>query len=292
MTPNPRIQRLFEQPLCFQIAGKTQHAPMISAKCKDESYRFILDTGASDHLLCRRFANLLNISVNEEVSGVDHAGADVQSWKLERVPLTIDNFDLDLIDAVAADLPPLFAEQRIGGILSVGRLHPSAHVFLDFARDRWSLLPGDPHQICQVLKAERPGMDSLSLNRIANDSFLLINAALVPGQELTFLLNTGGRDVEIVAGDTHFPLKDEDVTGHGVSGAAVFGGVQLDQFLQISGREFPVPKLVLRESMGAPFYSGDIGMALLRNTSLLISSVKDDPIFWLFPGEWGKPLNL
>ncbi|MDF1665211.1 MAG: hypothetical protein P1V97_25840 [Planctomycetota bacterium] len=291
MNQGSRFQTLHEQRLCFETDGGSNHAPMIAVNCRSGQFYFILDTGASDHVLTRSFADSEDVTVMDSVVGKDHSGASVKSWTLESFSLTLEGFELELIDAVAIVAPPVFEDRRIGGILSVARLHSSAHVILDFERQELRLLVGDLHEIRDAIEKQRPNLESLVLDRVGDDTFLLVRAALLPYPEMTFLINTGGGDVEIVVDETEFGLDSLTVTGHGVGGEAVLGAIRRNQTLKVSGREFPVPKLILRQSMGAAFYSGDIGMAVLGKTMLLISAIREDPLFWFVPKDSAKTIN-
>ncbi|MBW3537832.1 MAG: hypothetical protein KY395_08760 [Actinobacteria bacterium] len=272
---------LVAEPITFDVGDKIVHSPMVHASVGGIRTKLILDSGASDHVLTFDVVRRAGLKEGAAEPGFDHAGASVPSVMLGDVPVGLSDTTLDLDGVCAFDGPAVFEDWGIGGFLSPQSLHPSAWVVMDLVSNELLLVDGEPSEIIGWLKGRSRGFELLSLERVPGET-VVVPGAIEPYATVPTMLNTGSTGTEFAAsavpglGGTR-----SEGTGFGVSGASVDGDEAKHQVLRIGGRAFPVPVLLIRESMPPP--PGLVGMDVLAGTILAVGADPAHPVLWLVP---------
>ena len=274
---------LLRLPLTFLAAdGSPVHAPMIRATVGGIDTLLVLDTGSEVHLLTKELSDVIGLELEEGEEGTDHSGATMPSWSAGEVPMRAGGLDLPLRDVVVIPAPAPFPARGIGGILSPQHLLPDARVVLDMADDELLLLREAAGETEARLRTRHPAFRFLDLARDGRSTTPVVPGAIVPFDETSVLVNTGGRHTEFdstVVPDLA-PTAVERL-GSGVSGAGVMGSVLPDRVLRMGGVEVAVGSLVLREGMVYPHAM--IGMDLLRGTVVSCDADPGGRLTWQIP---------
>ena len=271
-------------PITFAaVDGSTVHAPLVPGSIDGVETLLVLDTGSDVHILTKELVDRLRLSVTPGEEGVDHGGATMPSWAVADTTVVLSGVGLTLRDVVSIPAPAPFPSRGIGGIVSPQHLHPDAVTVLDLVRDELLLVLGDDAAVSAWLEERSPGLTTLSLERDASFGSVVVRAALRPFAALPALLNTGGKQTEFsraaVPGLDHGPPER---LGGGVSGADLIGADAGAQVLAVGGREVPVARLAVRETMHDP--QGMVGMDVLRGTVLACAADHGRRVVWQIPG--------
>lgn len=95
-------------------------SPLLRATVHGVPAWFIVDTGASVHALASWLVSEAHLETRQTTSSVTGStGAETQVRAITNQEIGLDGGqDLTLDDAIVVEFPPIFAEQRIGGLLS------------------------------------------------------------------------------------------------------------------------------------------------------------------------------
>src|SRR5687768_4335351 len=242
---------LLDEPITFSVGDdKKTHAPLVNATIHGTRTKLILDSGSTDHLLTVELAEQVGLELAEGEEGTDSTGASVPSWSVGDVPVEIGGMSFILGNVVGIHGPPPFIEGGIGGIVSPQHLHPSAWAVLDLAGERFLLIETDEADPSDWLTDSVPAMTLLRLDREPGDETIMVRAAIEPFDQAVTMLDTGGKQTEMVAAiGPGLAAGPVEVTGHGVGGSESFGSAVADQTLLAGDARIPVPRLILREAM-------------------------------------------
>jgi hypothetical protein len=201
------------------------------------------------------------------------------SWSVADVRLELGDAELTLRDVVSIPAPAPFASGGIGGGLSPQHLHPTAVTVIDLAAGELLLVEGDDDEVEAWLVERTPSLTTLSLERDATFTTVVVSAAVRPFAEIPMLLNTGGKRTEFSSAAVP-GLGDgrAERLGGGVSGADVLGSPAGAQTLVVAGHEVPIAQLAVRESMPDP--QGMVGMDVLRGTVLACAADPAGRVVW------------
>jgi len=277
----PRI--LLDEPITFDVGdGKQTHAPMVNATIHGTPTKLILDTGSTDHLLTVELAEQAGLALAEGEAGTDSTGASVPSWSVGDVPVEIGGMSFTLGNVVGIAGPPPFIQGGIGGIVSPQHLHTSAWAVLDLAAERFLLVETDAADPSAWLTDAAPAMQLLPLDREPGDETILVRAAIEPFERAVTMLDTGGKQTEMVADiGPGLVAGPTQVTGHGVGGSESFGSEVADQTLIVGDARIPVRRLILRDAMEDRGLL--VGMDVLRGTVLAVNGDPAKPVLWVVP---------
>lgn len=108
---------------------------------------------------------------------------------------------------------------------------------------------------------------------------MVVRAAVRPFEEIPTLLNTGGKRTEFSRATVPgLGGGSPETLGGGVSGADVLGSEAGAQVLAVGGRDVPVARLAVRETMHDP--QGMVGMDVLRGTVLTCAADPAGRVVW------------
>jgi predicted aspartyl protease len=99
-------------------------SPLLRATVNGESVWFVVDTGASVHAVAKWLTTAAHVGTHDSKTTLrGSTGATTQAREAGPINLTLrDGSVLSLQEAAVVDFPPVFAEQRIGGLISPQQL--------------------------------------------------------------------------------------------------------------------------------------------------------------------------
>jgi hypothetical protein len=148
--------------------------------------------------------------------------------------------------------------------------------------ERFQLIDSDEPDPSSWLTDAAPAMQLLRLDREPGDETILVRAAIEPFDQAVTMLDTGGKQTEMVAGiGPALAAGPMEVTGHGVGGSESIGSAVADQTLLAGDARIPVPRLILREAMDGRGLL--VGMDVLRGTLLAVNGDPAKPVLWMVP---------
>ncbi len=277
------VHVLATAPITFDGAdGSTGHAPLVAGSVGGIDTLLVLDTGSDVHILTKELVDELGLDVEAGEEGVDHSGATMPSWSVADVPFALGGAELMLREIVSIPAPGPFPPKGIGGILSPQHLHPTAVVVIDLAADELLLVDGDDDEVAAWLAGRTPGLETLSLERDPAFTSVVVPAAVRPFAEMPTLLNTGGKRTEFSSAAVP-GLGDgsPERLGGGVSDADVIGSSGGAQVIAVAGRNVPVERLAVRETMHDP--QGMVGADVLRGTVIACAADRSRRVVWQIP---------
>jgi len=142
-------------------------SPLVRASIHDRSVLFIIDTGAAVHTLASWLvteAHIVTHTTKATTKGSTGVESPVSAVYGEKIHLDGRSDDLRLAEAIVVEFPPVFEQQRIGGLLSPQLLAPrSMAAILDLRVPRLSFgrspAPSPGTRVCR-------NPDSLFVNRL------------------------------------------------------------------------------------------------------------------------------
>ncbi len=278
----PRI----EVPLTYAIPDGETHAPMVEATVAGMATRLIVDTGASDHVLTTEFAERARVAMTPGEDGTDAAGNNLLSWLVGRLDVAMGSNDLTLENVQATAGPPPFSAWGIGGFLSPQNLHPSAAIVLDLAAGRLAVDDEAPDRVADRLVAAHPRLEPVWLERIPDDTTILVRVAVDSGERVVTLLDSGARGTSFAAsavpGLTVTGAAGSDTSGRAIGGEQMTAPFVLGKSLRVGGARLPVDRLFVPPAMPGEI-DGLVGMDVLRGTVLLLWADPARPVLWLVP---------
>ena len=271
-------------PITFvAVDGSSVHAPLVEGSLDGAETLLVLDTGSDVHIFTKELVDRLGLRVTQGEEGVDHSGATMPSWAVGDATVSLGGVALTLVDLVSIPAPAPFPARGIGGILSPQRLHPTAVTVLDLVRDELLLVDGDDGAVAAWLEERSPGLTTLSLERNASFGSVVARAAGRPIAEIPTQRNTRGRRTEYSrAAVPGLGDGSPEKLGGGVSGADVMGSEAGAQVLAVGGRDVPVARLAVRETMHDP--QGMVGADVLGGTVLACAADRGRRVVWQVPG--------
>lgn len=280
------MEILFDEPITFVGAdGQPTHAPMVAATISGEATRLVVDTGSTDHILTIELARRLGLPEEPGEEGIDSTGASVPSWSLGDVPIGIGATSHRLRSVIAIAAPGPFEARGIGGIISPQHLVPDAWTCLDMAADRFIAIAGaGDADLADWLSVRAPDFRLLRLARAEGDTTILIRGAIEPHHPVITLIDTGGKQSDVVASAVPGLMGEEtESTGRGVGGTEMFGAAATDQVLNLGEARIPLPRLVVvRDVEGRGIL---VGMDVLRGTIVTVHGDPARPVFWQLPSQ-------
>lgn len=262
--------------------ARTIANPLVLARVDAENAHFILDTGASDPVLVRWFADAVDIESEPDEPGTDHAGASVEtSVATHPVTLELEHEGYTIDSALIIEGPP-FESMRIGGFLAPQLTAPGGRVELDLRAGvlrRWS----ETGEAVAIEIQRRIGAAPLELARVPGQGdgqrLLIVQAELRGHGAIRLLINTGARQSEIspaLVAQTGATVQN----GRGVSGEAVSGTRGREPVtLELDGTTMRLEDYLVRDQ--GPHFDAQIGMDQLADAVLLMeASDRSTVFFW------------
>jgi hypothetical protein len=119
----------------------------------------------------------------------------------------------------------------------------------------------------------------LTLERIASDPTIQVDAAIDPFEPVVTLVDTGGKSTVFAAKAVPGPAGEQGGAGRGVSGTQIMGSMVADQTLVVGDARLLVARLVIGEAMDEQ--DDLVGADVLRGTMLAVSADRTRPVYWL-----------
>lgn len=280
----PQPSHSEESPLYFEVADaagqpRRLHTAFLEGSFAGQPARFIVDSGASDHVFTRPTMKFDSAQLVEEKPGTDHSGNQVKTWRLRRSEeLSLSGLGAFSIEnALVIDGPPPFEGWQIGAILSPQQL-ARRYAVLDFQRGVLRLEDNEPIGCPD-------GLFLVTLKSVVatgDQSRLPIARAEYEGTPIRLLINTGGKHFEISPRVYEGDVGAVRATGQGVGGASVDGAAGETGLLRLGGRQIQIETPVVREQLES--VDAQIGMPhLSRSVLWLPRSQRDDIYVCLMP---------
>ncbi len=278
MTSEPRV--LLDVPITFDTGDGPTHAPMVHVTIHGTPTKLILDTGSTDHILTVELADQLGLAAEPGEEGTDSTGATVPSWTLGTAAIEIAEQPFELQNVVAITAPAPFPGWGIGGFISPQHLHPTAWAVLDLVGDRFMLLDGDEPDVTAWLTARHSELRLLALDRVAGDETILVQAAIEPFEAVVTMLDSGGKRTTFARSAVPgLEGGERSSSGRGVGGTEAFAVEARGQVLIAGGHRLPLAALLIGDEMEGR--AGLVGMDVLRESVLTVSSDPHRPVIWL-----------
>ena len=272
---------LHAEPITFETADGTTHAPLVDAVVDGVGTRLILDTGASDHLLTMDVCEAANLATEPGEPGTDSTGSSVPSWQAREVTIRIGELELALAEVIAIDTPPPFRSGAIGGTLSPQHLRPGTSAVLDLsASPVATLVRAD--DVDGWLAESYPGWRTLRLPAVDGDGTVLVEMAIDSFPSTVMMLDTGAKMT--YAAKAAVPGLGEGgvrrSTGRGVGGTESFGVDVPGRVLHVGDASLPFDLVIAEHDLGIA--GCVVGMDVLRGTVLAVGP-PGSPVRWLLP---------
>lgn len=275
---------VLEAPITYEVSGGRVHSPLVTGRVGDEPTLFVLDTGASDHVLSVDLTEKVGLALSPAEPGTDVSGASVESWTVGNVETEIGGTRVELQKCFAIAGPEVFRSWGIGGILSPQALYPSGWVILDLDSDLLRVLRGREGSGWEDVRGSHEGRPCLELTRSAG--ILTAPVALEPHATVSGILDSGAPDTEFSRLAARGVAGLESDSGAGVGGVRVTAGRLGPATIAIGETRIPVSSLSCRESIPAPeglepAPRALLGMDLMRGTVVVLAPGSDGRAWWL-----------
>lgn len=243
----------------------------------------IVDTGATDHVLGRWLATRLGVEIAEAENGIrDHAGRVVAMGRGDGLELDIDDWGvLQDKSFPVVDLPAIFEELRLGGILSPQRLSTAeTPLVLDLKAGEMFLLPNGTVPADFPLNGHHLGHGPVQTcqSSEANAGWKYLLPATLNGSPAVLVVDTGAAmtnvQLQSVAGRT---LLEGSLAQSGESysiGGEMEGARELANTVIAVGDVTKNATVELVSAQSAPHCGareGVVGMDVLRSCVLLLA---------------------
>lgn len=268
-----------------ELGGKSLK-PHVRGVLAGREVLFLLDTGASSHVLSTSAAQKAGLAITESAaSGSDHSGAAVKVKQVAAPPITIEGIGAVAADGVlVVDLPPFFDGLGIAGILSPQLLaRDDEDVVLDFPTRKLTLEPRGttvlPKEHSSVLGRAVSACGQPPKDGVRSRVFIL--GGEVDGQSGRLELDTGASASDVFASSPVGAGLVAKSSGDGVMvGAAGAFETKLvdDVRLHVGDVEHTVRLALIpgaSKSTSCP-YDGVLGMDVIQSCVLVFRGEKMD----------------
>lgn len=242
-------------------------SPVLDVVVNGRRAVLLVDTGASVHTLAKWFVDAAKLTpqpTDHTVTG--STGAVTRVDVVANVEARLVDGRLVIPQAIVADLPPLFEQHRIAGLLSPQLLAGAGEaVLFDLRRPRLSIRPDN---------TPPSGRDRVCVNgESAFRNRLYATAVTIAGTEASLLVDSGA---------TRTTIRVDSTAGKALRGRAVEGGENrgvggaVDRLLVASGVAVrrgsanAVMDVRLGTGQNACGADGLLGMDLLKGCSVLL----------------------
>ncbi|HZP48498.1 MAG TPA: retropepsin-like aspartic protease [Vicinamibacterales bacterium] len=243
--------------------------PLLRGRIRGTDAWFIVDTGAGVHTLAAwvvRAAGIPTEASGSTTTGSTGATSVVRAASGEVIRRT-DRSDITLRQAIVVDLPPVFEQQRIAGLLSPQLLAPAGDAaVLDMTAPRLSFRRDDA--------PNAPPAAGVCVNRDSPYRNRLYSTAVtVDGVAGTLLVDTGATRTIVAApsaiAKALSPRASDGATTQGVGGSATSMRQVSTASVIVGGASATLPLMIGRAapSCGA---DGLLGMDALRRCVLVL----------------------
>ncbi len=259
----------------FTDVGNHLAALTVTGRVKGEPCRFVIDSGATRHLLSRRFSQAVHLPPGKRHVGHDLANAEIEVAELAPFDLEIGELKRQLSGVVSAVFPPQVEEADICGLLSPQHLLEKGYVLIDFQAKRFVGMDGTHAQSWEWLAKRYPGKQIIDLSRRQGsvNGNLYVSVALANLREVTGMLDTGHAFTEFTTEYLGQRGEASEMQALGISGATVRATVVPSQTVVFAGRRFGPLQVRAREVIankgGAPV-DALIGLDLLQHFALVL----------------------
>jgi hypothetical protein len=192
--------------LYYEIRGSVTRLPFVHVVINGERTILLVDSGATDHALASWFAEQLNIEVYPSPADitVDHDGNQIAAKRARGVQLSLEGWgDVEGSDPFVLELPSIFAEHGIGGILAPQLIRlPGQRLALDLAGGSLSV----ESEQCAEHRRTIPRSCLLSAQPVESCASgahgvgpLFAVPAVVAGVAARLVVDTGSRETDVFA---------------------------------------------------------------------------------------------
>jgi len=251
-----------------RLAAMGFPSPLVRATVRGETAAFIVDTGASVHTIASWLVDAAKMPAaasRATTTGSTGVETTVRTVSGESLHVAGRDGDIRLGDAIVVDFPPIFAEQRIGGLLSPQLLAAAGTAaVLDLQTPRLTFGPARPATVgTRVCRNE----SSPFANRLYSAP------ATIGGTAGTMLVDTGATSSVVSAssplGAALSTRPSTTSRAQGVGGPATVTRTVPGVSVQAGGAETTVP-VAIGNPAGACGADGLIGMDVLRRCVLVL----------------------
>lgn len=192
--------------LYYTVGTTSTRLAFVHAAVNGVSTVLLVDSGATDHVLASWFVERWNIDsyTNPDDVAVDHDGERIRARRAANVRLSLDGWGhVATSDPFVIDLPSIFAENGIGGILAPQLLRRAgARLVLDLVGGSIALESGN----CASSAAESPhgcALTAAPIESCAPDARgvgpLFALPTTINGIVTMLVLDTGARESDVFA---------------------------------------------------------------------------------------------
>lgn len=273
----------------YTMHNKPFPLPIVKGTIAGQPVRMMIDTGANSHILAGWFVRKANLTAKKlGGGGTDHAGTKIETFRVEKPEIAIDDWGkLSATSVIATEIPKAIEKLGIAAFLSPQALVTETDaVVLDLARAELRAAPWDE---AKAELAQREGWVPLFEGnaRLCEQKSGAIHVlsyvipAFVDSQRVSLLVDTGAQHSDIFATSTagkklapqSVPSKEAIYTAAGGMDTKVLEGVS------VSTGTFSVKSDVDIIAGGPDAWcprDGVVAMDLLRSCALLLGKNKLD----------------
>lgn len=194
----------------YTMHGKSFPLPIVKGTIAGQPVRMMLDTGANSHILAGWFVRKANLTSKKlGGGGTDHAGTAIETFRVEKPEIAIDDWGkLTTASVVATEIPKAIEKLGIAAFLSPQALVTANDaVVLDLAKGELRAAPWDE---AKAELAQREGWVPLfdgnaKLCEQTSGAIHVLSyviPAFVDSQRVALLVDTGAQHSDIFATST------------------------------------------------------------------------------------------
>ena len=267
--------------MTFKAHGIALPVPLVEVAVNGVSTLFVVDTGSSDNVITKAFADMNHIASVADAQGTDHANEKVDVATANGLALRVGTTTHSATSAKVVSGPPPFVQLGIGGFLSPQNLVEHGYVVLDFPGHTMAIVDGSAAQLDDWLAARYPGASAVKISRVETDHRnLCVSAALGSKPLVKARVDTGGTHSEFdqaYVGDSATAAPDS--AGIAVSGKPVAGRKIEHQSVALTAFTVPDVTIVSRDlSSSEEQVQGLLGMDFLAAFVIAIPADATQPL--------------
>jgi|GEM_PF-1424874 len=278
------LRKDFDAALTFETNGRTLPVPMVRVAVGGVRTHFIVDTGASHHVVTNAFAAQAGLTMAKDEDGKDHTGAPISAAHVGDVDVVIGGQSVALHDVKAIQGPPPFVPLGIGGFLSPQHLDAFDVVVIDFVELRLSGLQGGEPSAAWA-KRTFGGDDVWPLPRPSHRK--LYTTGSVDGSAVGAIqLDTGGSGSEVHASWVAAAASSDLASnGIGVSGRAVEGRRSRGHTLRLGGVTLPLDDILVVDALSDADTKALLGMNVMGTARWVLDQRGAGTLLWIRPSK-------
>ncbi len=251
LAAHPRTPAVVEIP--FEYAVKNEaipRNPVVRVKIKGRDRLFIVDTGATAHVVDAALAKSLGLQGEPAEVGEDHYGKKVRVVDLPDLPVQIGPWKGTLAHPSGIARPESLLRQKIVGTISPQALIESGIVVMDLPAKKLLIYDSAPVPARKWLTARYPGYEFVELDRQGRE--MLVKASLPGRGKVPVLLDTGSGSTEF--SDAYAGLDP--------------GVYRSTESVSVGGHELRVASIEVRSFKEQGYMAGILGLDALQGVIL------------------------